>query len=88
MYKAGFQRELLLKSRPCMRRQLSEMTELCTKSELSLLRRTAASGSVRVAAQEKATLDRLVAAQLIVRNRLTVAGWRELREVDRDVWLD
>ena len=88
MYKAGFQRELLLKSRPCMRRQLSEMTELRTESELSLLRRTAASGSVRVTAQEKATLDRLVAARLIVRNRLTVAGWRELREVDRDVWLD
>ena len=65
------------------------MTELCTESELSLLRRTAASGSVRVTtAQEKATLDKSVAAQLIVRNRLTVAGWRELREADRDLWLD
>ena len=65
------------------------MTELRTESELSLLRRTAASGSVRVTtAQEKATFDKLVAARLIVRNRLTVAGWRELREVDRDLWLD
>jgi hypothetical protein len=65
------------------------MTELRTESELSLLRRAAASGTVRViAAQEKATLDKLVAARLIVRNRLTGAGWRELREVDADLWLD
>ena len=40
------------------------MTELRTQSELSLLRRAAASGSVRViTAQEKATLDKLVAAR-------------------------
>ena len=65
------------------------MTELRTKSELSLLRRAAASGSVRViTAQEKATLDKLVAARLIVRNSLTVGGWRELREVESDLWLD
>ena len=65
------------------------MTELRSKSELSLLRRTAASGSVRViTAQEKATLVKLVAAQLIIRNRLTGAGWRELREIESDLWLD
>ena len=64
------------------------MTELRTESELSLLRRAAACGSVRViTAQEKATLDKLVAARLIVRNRLTGRGWRELREVDTDLWL-
>jgi hypothetical protein len=64
------------------------MTELRSESELSLLRRAAAGGSVRViTAQEKATLDKLVAARLIVRNRLTGRGWRELREVDTDLWL-
>jgi hypothetical protein len=64
------------------------MTELRSESELSLLRRAGAGGSVRViTAQEKATLDKLVAARLIVRNRLTGRGWRELREVDTDLWL-
>jgi hypothetical protein len=45
------------------------------------LRRTAAVGHVKVVtAEEKATLDELIAKKLVLGNQLTEAGWRELRK--------
>jgi hypothetical protein len=53
------------------------MTEALNAAQLSLLRRVAAAGYVRiVTADEKTTLDELVARKLIIGNQLTEAGWR------------
>ena len=57
------------------------MTEVLNSSQLSFLRRVAAAGYVRIAtAEEKATLDELVARKLILGNQLTDGGCRELRK--------
>jgi hypothetical protein len=57
------------------------MTEVLNSSQPSFLRRVAAAGYVRIAtAEEKATLDELVARKLILGNQLTDGGWRELRK--------
>ena len=61
------------------------MTEVLNSSQLSFLRRVAAAGYVRIAtAEEKATLDELVARKLILGNQLTDGGWRNFgRPEDR-----
>ena len=65
------------------------MAGFLTDSRLTLLRRAGATGHVTATTvEEKADLDDLVAKNLICDGRLTEAGWRELREVDQDPWID
>jgi len=57
------------------------MTEALTALQLSFLRRAAAAGYVSVrTAEEKATLNELLAKKLILGNQLTDAGWSVLRK--------
>jgi hypothetical protein len=57
------------------------MTEALNPSQISLLRRIAAAGHVNVVtAEERLTLDDLIAKKLIVGDQLTETGWRELRK--------